>query len=84
MSQHSSRGPRWDAVRLACLQRDGYVCAHCGGEANEADHVLPASMGGRDVLENLVASCKPCNGRRQDKLLVRISFVNPRWLDGLV
>lgn len=84
MSQHSSRGPAWEAVRKACLERDGYVCHMCGGPADTADHIIPASMGGKDLLENLLAACRSCNGRRQDKLLVRISFVNPRWLDGQV
>lgn len=83
MSKYSSRGPSWEALRKACLERDGYVCAHCGREATEADHVIPKAQGGRDELSNLVASCKPCNARRQDRLLVRESGFNPNWLDGL-
>ena len=83
MSKQSSRGPAWEALRKACLERDGYICAYCGAEANEADHVIPKNQGGRDLLENLVAACKRCNGAKQDRVLVRISGFNPRWLDSL-
>jgi 5-methylcytosine-specific restriction endonuclease McrA len=83
MSKHSARGPEWDALRLAVLERDNYTCMHCGRPATEADHVIPRSKGGRDVMENLVASCKRCNATRGDRELVRISGFNPRWLDGL-
>lgn len=80
MSKHSSRGAAWQAIRLACLERDGYVCAYCGREANEADHVIPVAAGGKDELSNLVASCKPCNGRKSDRMIVRLDWVNRSWL----
>lgn len=83
MSQHSSRGPAWEALRKAVLERDGYICQHCGAEATDADHLIPKAMGGTDVMENLVASCKPCNSKRGAKLLVRSAGVNARWLDAL-
>jgi|GEM_PF-6483365 len=83
MSAHSSRGPKWEALRKACLERDSHICTHCGGHATEADHVIPKSMGGRDDLSNLIASCKPCNASRGNKMLVRSAWWHPELLDGL-
>ncbi len=83
MSVHSSKGAKWDALRLAVLERDNYICMHCGNEATEADHIIPKSKGGKDAMDNLVASCKPCNAKRGDTLLTRVSGFNPRWLSSL-
>lgn len=74
------RGKKWLTIRLAVLERDGYLCAYCGNEANEADHIIPRNAGGKDELSNLVAACKPCNGRKSDKLMMRMNYFNPRWL----
>lgn len=49
-------------------RRDAYLCMYCGQKFPLSqltrDHVLPKSRGGRDVYENLVAACKPCNNRK--------------------
>ncbi|MGW9346032.1 HNH endonuclease [Streptomyces albidoflavus] len=45
---------------------------------------MPKSKGGRDVLENLLASCGPCNSKRGDRDLIRTTWFNTRWLDALV
>ncbi|WP_040569709.1 HNH endonuclease [Microbacterium maritypicum] len=83
MSKQSSRGPAWEALRQAVLERDGYTCAYCGREATTADHVTPKAQGGRDELSNLVAACLPCNSKKQDRVLIRNAGFNPRWLDSL-
>lgn len=84
MSQHSSTGASWKAIRQAVLDRDGHICVWCGREATEADHYpIPKSQGGRDTMDNLVASCKPCNASRQDKIAVRKAWWLPELLDGL-
>lgn len=31
------------------------------------DHLLPASLGGTDVPENLAAACAPCNNRKHNR-----------------
>lgn len=79
MSVHSSRGPKWEALRKAVLERDNYICHWDGAYATEADHLTPKSKGGRDELSNLVASCKSCNARRGDSLITRTNWFNPRW-----
>jgi 5-methylcytosine-specific restriction endonuclease McrA len=67
------------------LERDGWVCTYCGkaleGDDATADHVTPKEAGGRDEMTNLVAACRKCNGAKQDKVIARANWVNPRWLD---
>jgi len=61
---------RWKETRLLILQRDLWRCHWCGGDANEADHVVPVSQGGAKwEPANLVAACGRCNNGRN----------NPRW-----
>lgn len=54
--------------RINVLTRDGFKCCYCGAkklvkELNY-DHVLPRSMGGKTVWENIVSSCYECNARK--------------------
>ncbi|MGX9346374.1 HNH endonuclease [Microbacterium sp. KNMS] len=87
MSAGSSRGARWEAVRLAVLDRDGWQCQYCHkhleGTDATADHIIPKNAGGTDDLDNLVASCRRCNGIKSDNLVARMPWYNPRWLGGL-
>ena len=49
-------------IRLKVLARDGYVCAYCGQEANQVDHIVAIANGGSIYdMDNLTASCKRCN-----------------------
>lgn len=57
----------WKKRRLLVLQRDGFTCAYCFGEANSVDHVIPRAQGGSDDLDNLVASCVKCNSSKGDR-----------------
>ena len=57
----------WPRIRLEVLQRDGYVCRYCCGHGDQCDHVIPRSRGGRNIHENLVASCKSCNSKKKNK-----------------
>lgn len=74
------QGKKWLDLRKRVLERDGYICAYCGNEANEADHIVPRNAGGKDEMSNLVAACRPCNGRKSDRLLIRMNYVNKKWL----
>ncbi len=51
----------WAHLRLKVRLRDKGVCQYWGCRAGTADHVTPRSCGGADIMENLVASCTPCN-----------------------
>jgi 5-methylcytosine-specific restriction endonuclease McrA len=54
--------------RLQVLNRDNWVCYYCGGDATQADHVIPISRGGDPMdLDGMVASCKRCNVSKGNK-----------------
>ncbi len=48
-------------------------CAYCGKKVSldeiTRDHVKPKSKGGRNTVENILPSCKKCNGTKGDKSL---------------
>jgi len=50
-------------------KEDGWKCKHCGkkwadGWILEADHILPSSLGGKDVRENFQLLCVGCHYRK--------------------
>ena len=78
---------QWKKTRLAVLNRDDWVCAYCNRDLlllpamqRTADHVIPTSAGGTSEMHNLVACCKECNSRKQDRVLVRQNWYNEHWL----
>lgn len=88
MSKQSRRGTEWEKTRQRILTRDGRRCAYCGkdnlaGADATVDHILPIEHGGGDDDANLVAACRTCNGRKTDKVLTRMPWFNPRWLERL-
>ena len=48
------------------LERDGYVCFYCLGEALVVDHIVPWSYTFDDHPDNLIASCELCNALASD------------------
>jgi hypothetical protein len=58
------------------LDRDGPTCVWCSCEVDTplvqatTEHVVPRLKGGPSWLENEVAACKRCNGRRGHRNLV--------------
>jgi 5-methylcytosine-specific restriction endonuclease McrA len=61
--------------RRAVFVRDGHRCQYCGASAENIDHIVPRSRGGEHVWENVVAACRPCNTRKEDRLLHEVGFV---------
>ena len=56
---------KWKKLRQVVLDRDGWVCARCGGPANTADHIYPRVQGGDMwALDNLQSLCKSCNSSK--------------------
>ncbi len=52
------------------LKRDAYTCQYCGrngGERMTIDHVIPKSLGGRTVWDNVVSACRACNLKKGNK-----------------
>lgn len=52
-------------LRFEILRRDNHTCRYCGSSAPDValhvDHVVPETLGGATVPENLVTSCADCN-----------------------
>jgi len=50
--------------------RDRFTCQYClkkiSHKSLTIDHVKPKSHGGKNVWENVVAACKPCNSHKKD------------------
>jgi len=63
---------KWKNKRLSILQRDGYECYVCGGQADQVDHIIPRVAGG-DVFDdyNLMAICARCNRLKGSRFFSR-------------
>jgi len=68
--------PYTDMVKINkknVLTRDDFKCQYCGEpltmQTGTIDHIVPQSRGGRHEWTNIVASCKPCNNKKNDYLL---------------
>ncbi|MFN2587403.1 MAG: HNH endonuclease [Actinomycetota bacterium] len=53
--------------RRAVFVRDNYECQYCGRPAENVDHVVPRSRGGAHTWDNVVAACRPCNSRKENR-----------------
>jgi len=53
--------------RRAVFVRDDFQCQYCGAVAENVDHVLPRSRGGTHTWANVVASCRRCNTRKENR-----------------
>ncbi|MCU1448122.1 MAG: endonuclease [Acidimicrobiales bacterium] len=60
--------------RRAVFARDGHRCQYCGASAENIDHVVPRSRGGEHVWENVVAACRPCNTKKEDRFLHEVGL----------
>lgn len=54
--------------RRAVLVRDSFECQYCGLRAENVDHVIPRSRGGTHTWENVVACCRRCNSKKENRL----------------
>ena len=54
-------------TRRAVFARDDWTCQYCGAPAENLDHVVPKSKGGLHVWENVVAACRRCNSRKENR-----------------
>jgi 5-methylcytosine-specific restriction endonuclease McrA len=63
---HRSHSP---LTRRAVFARDGWTCQYCGAPAENLDHVLPRSRGGAHAWDNVVAACRRCNSRKENRLI---------------
>ena len=56
-------------TRKEVLQRDDHTCQYCGrrGKDLTLDHVMPRHRGGQHTWENVVAACRRCNSRKENR-----------------
>jgi 5-methylcytosine-specific restriction endonuclease McrA len=54
--------------RRTVFARDSHRCQYCGCAAESIDHVVPRSRGGLHAWDNVVAACRRCNTRKEDRL----------------
>jgi 5-methylcytosine-specific restriction endonuclease McrA len=59
---------RASLTRKAVFARDEWTCQYCGSPAENVDHVVPRSKGGEHAWENVVAACRRCNSRKENRL----------------
>lgn len=60
--------------RRAVFARDNFKCQYCNSAAENIDHVIPRSRGGTHTWDNVVAACKACNARKEDRMLSEINM----------
>ena len=61
--------------RRTVFARDSHRCQYCGLAAESIDHVLPRSRGGMHAWDNVVAACRRCNTRKEDRLPHEVGLV---------
>jgi len=61
--------------RRTVFARDGHRCQYCDGAAESIDHVVPRSRGGLHAWDNVVAACRRCNTRKEDRLPHEVGLV---------
>lgn len=63
------------SLRWHILARDGFTCCYCGAAAGQdgvelaVDHVVSVKDGGTNNPDNLVTSCRKCNGGKSARSL---------------
>lgn len=66
--------------RKNVLLRDNGLCAYrhcspvCEVKASTMDHVVPRSKGGKHLFTNLVAACRTCNSKKDDKTIQQMGW----------
>lgn len=60
--------------RRAVFGRDRNRCQYCDEAAENIDHVIPRSRGGRHIWTNVVACCRRCNSKKSDFYLHQTSL----------
>lgn len=67
-SQGVVRPTNTDVRRFESIQRQQGMCLYCGSaiemNSSELDHIVPKAGGGSNRVDNLVATCRPCNAAK--------------------
>jgi 5-methylcytosine-specific restriction endonuclease McrA len=66
-------------TRRAVFARDHWACQYCGAAAENLDHVVPKSRGGAHAWDNVVAACRRCNSKKENRLIEEVGLHLARW-----
>jgi hypothetical protein len=61
-------------LRERVAEQAGYRCGYCRADERyfgtdfEIEHLLPESLGGQTIEENLWLACRECNGRKGNRI----------------
>lgn len=59
-----------EEIKIKVLKRDKNTCLCCGSTKSlTIDHIIPISVGGVTVVDNLQTLCRSCNSRKQQKTI---------------
>lgn len=62
---------KMEIIRSNVIKHGDLVCEYCENIVSSKDvnfdHVIPVSKGGKDILQNIVISCRRCNMWKRDK-----------------
>jgi 5-methylcytosine-specific restriction endonuclease McrA len=59
----------YTVVRKKVLERDSWRCQDCGAiKELQVHHIKPRSQLGGDVMQNLIALCATCHGKRHRRV----------------
>jgi len=85
--RNAKRAARRDGVRYDpydIFKRDKWKCKLCGikvqkrnyllDDAAEVDHIVPLSMGGRDIPSNVQCTCRKCNNDKGATIAGQVSL----------
>ena len=64
--------------RRAVFARDEWTCQYCAAPAENLDHVIPRSRGGTHTWENVVAACRRCNAKKENRTPQEAGFALAR------
>lgn len=63
-----------NVLRFQVFRRDAFRCQYCGNHSGkvvlEVDHIVPASKGGSDNIDNLITACYECNRGKSAELIL--------------
>lgn len=83
-SWHETKAWREARAYAKTILEPRCITCHKELEGNDwtIDHIIaPTNTGGLPdhSIDNLQSMCRSCNGRKQDKTLIRTEWKNPRW-----
>ena len=70
--------PHAPLTRRAVFARDEWTCQYCAVPAENLDHVIPRSRGGTHTWENVVAACRRCNAKKENRTPLEAGFTLAR------